>query len=500
MGAPEEESDDPLAGHERYRTVRTLGEGGMGQVLEAEHVLLGTRVVAKVLHERLAGQPALIDRIRLEAQALARLTHPNLVRVTDFDVTAAAGRPFLVMELLKGRSLREELAARGKLPVVEALALCRQALAGLGAAHEAGLIHRDIKLDNLFVCDPARSGEERTVKVLDFGVAKVRDGSATAPAPLAVPTSTGVIVGTPRFFSPEQARGSPVDHRGDIYAMGLVLYMLLAGQGPFDDAINTTDMARAHVFREPDPPSKHGRGVPPELDAIVLKALAKDPTARFASATAFAQELERIQKALEKRTQPLAAMAPGSEPDPLAGAMGWAATERISPEAAEAITKARAARIAATSAAPTARSPGHAAPPSVGPSAPTLPSPGQPAPGQPARSSAPPPGAAPVGPEPTAATRRAGSHAPAPTAPAMPATTPAQRTAYMAPLDLPPPAPVLAPTEPMRPPLSVQRTSAMPQPSLAAPPKGFSSRLAIVIVLLALAGGGIAAFLLLRNM
>src|SRR5690606_36943766 len=135
------------------------------------------------------------------------------------------GRPFFVMEYLPGRSLSDEVEARGGfLPVAEAIEVSRQALAGLGHAHAAGLVHRDMKLDNLFVVDPSTTGGKTLVKILDFGVAKVVGGAGDAPSPLMVPTGTGVVVGTPRFFAPEQARGQKLDHRADIYAMGLVVY------------------------------------------------------------------------------------------------------------------------------------------------------------------------------------------------------------------------------------------------------------------------------------
>src|SRR5690606_3770089 len=274
---------DPLDGSEKYRAIQELGRGGMGEVFLCEHVGLGSKVVVKLLHAELSDKSALVDRMRLEAQALARLNQPNIVRVTDFDRTPT-GRPFFVMEFLPGRSLADLVAERGGvLPVPEAVNMVRQALAGLGAAHQAGMVHRDIKLDNLFVADATgHDGQVRpTIKILDFGVAKVLAPTGDAPAPLAVPTKTGMVVGTPLFFAPEQARGQKLDHRADIYAMGLVLYNLLAGRGPFDDAANITEMARAHVFKVPDPPSRLApQPVSAELDAIVLRAVQKKPEDR----------------------------------------------------------------------------------------------------------------------------------------------------------------------------------------------------------------------------
>ena len=290
-------SYDPLEGSQKYKVLREIGRGGMGEVFLGEHLSLGTKVVIKLLHAELSGKSNLVDRMRLEAQACARLNHPNIVRVTDFDSTAS-GRPYFVMEYLPGRSLLEEVAARGGYVAVEdAIDMVRQALDGLAVAHAAGLVHRDIKLDNLFLCESgSQPGLKPLVKILDFGVAKVVDsGTDQTPAPLMVPTGTGVVVGTPRFFAPEQARGMKLDHRADVYAMGLVLYSLVAGRGPFDDAKTITEMAKAHVLNKPQPPSHYAQqAIPPGLDAAVLHAIAKQPKERFQSAAEFAAELERI--------------------------------------------------------------------------------------------------------------------------------------------------------------------------------------------------------------
>ena len=246
---------DPLFGCASLRTVAFLGRGGMGEILEAEHVALKTRVVVKLLHAQFVGHPGLMDRMRLEAQTLAQLApHPNLVMVHDFGATPA-GRTYLVMERLYGRTLAEELDARGSIPIAEAIEMVRQVLCGLSAAHRAGIVHRDVKLENLFLCD-ANGQIPRTVKVLDFGIAKVLSRARCAPAPISFPTEEGVVVGTPRFLSPEQANNQPVDQRADLYAAGAVLYTLVAGRGPFDDAGSVTDLAKAHVARAPDPPSR----------------------------------------------------------------------------------------------------------------------------------------------------------------------------------------------------------------------------------------------------
>ncbi len=298
-----------------YRYIGPLGRGAMGDVVEAEHVALGKRVVVKLLQERHANRADYVDRMRIEAQALAKISHPNLVQVTDFGQTAQ-GRTFLVMERLRGRNLREELEQRKFLPVLEAMNIVRQSLQGLAAAHDAGIVHRDVKLENLFLCDTTTN--RRNVKVLDFGVAKVIGITGdNTPLPLAFPTAEGVAMGTPRYFSPEQARGREVDWRTDVYAAGIVLYTLIAGKGPFDHHTTLLELTRAHAFEQPEPPSKVApQFVPPDLDTAILKALAKEPLDRFPTAFAFAVELERISSKLnaEQRHQTASVPPPPETP------------------------------------------------------------------------------------------------------------------------------------------------------------------------------------------
>ena len=297
---------DPLAGTP-YRSIRPLGAGGMGEVVEAEHGGLGRRVVVKLLHKRLFGRghaddrAQLADRMRLEGQALGAIEHPNVVAALDCGVTQE-GRPYLVMERLTGRTLRDELDARGPLPLVEAIDLAAQALDGLEAVHRAGLVHRDVKPENLFVCDAA-PGRGRTVKLLDLGVAKIVSASSASPSPLVVPTADGIAMGTPRFFSPEQAVGAPLDGRSDVYSMGMVLHALVTGRTPFDHIRETAALLHAHAESAPHPLSRFAPAPPPPaLEAAVNRALAKRPADRFPSAAAFAAELRRI--ASEHRATP----------------------------------------------------------------------------------------------------------------------------------------------------------------------------------------------------
>ncbi len=280
-----------------YRVLGRLGAGGMGEVFLVEHRETGRKCVAKLLHARLAEDARFVDRTRLEAQSLGRLNHPHIVSVLGAGTTADA-RPFVILELLNGRTLKEELAARGgSIPVAEALTYACQVLSALSAAHGIGVVHRDIKPDNVFLCDQLDGS--RRVKVLDFGVAKVLPGaSPVAPSPLSLPTDEGTVVGTPRFMSPEGARGLPVDERADVYAVALVLYEMLTGRGPFDGA-GKADYLTAHASSDPAPPSQHAsHAIPPELDAAILRALAKDPGLRFSSAEHFKVALDGMRASL----------------------------------------------------------------------------------------------------------------------------------------------------------------------------------------------------------
>jgi eukaryotic-like serine/threonine-protein kinase len=284
---------DPLASTS-FRAVRQIGEGTMGVVYEAEHRILRTRVVVKVLRAEHTSDPVTVDRLRIEAQAAASLRdNAHIVQVMDLG-RLDDGRPYLVMEKLEGRNVFDELAARGPLPVVEAVGFVRQVLAGLAAAHAIGIVHRDIKPANLFVCRP--SGHAVVVKILDFGIAKVLEGAdrERAPQPLAHPTRQGTALGTPRYLPPEQVLGKAVDQRSDIYAVSAVLYRLLTGRDPFYHHTRPYAVMRAHVVEAPVAPSSVAQQpIPEALDAAILKALSKEPKDRFDNAEDFSDALRR---------------------------------------------------------------------------------------------------------------------------------------------------------------------------------------------------------------
>ncbi len=276
-------ADGQIVPGTRYRVLGHLGSGGMGSVYLVEHTELGKQFVLKALFRELAGRKDLVARLRQEWRSLARLNHANIVNVTDAG-TSESGVPFYVMERVEGETLADLLKREHALGVPRAVGIAAAVLDGLSAAHEIGIVHRDVKPPNIFVV--AGGG----VRLLDFGVAKLADQSSE------VITARGVAIGTPRYMSPEQAKGQPVDARADLYAVGLVLFESISGQGPFDDARDANDLLLSHLSKAVPRLSQFHRGVSPDLDDIVMSLLAKDPAARPASAHDVAVSLRAVLK------------------------------------------------------------------------------------------------------------------------------------------------------------------------------------------------------------
>ncbi len=268
---------------ERYRIVRCVAEGAMGRVYLAEHEGLHRQVALKFLHESLVGNAEVAARFAREAVAAARIEHPNVIAVYDSGADAQ-GRFFLAMEFFEGDELRALL--RGEpVPDVRARAILRQVAAALDHAHAQGIVHRDIKPENVLVQRRPDGGD--AVKVIDFGIAKVYEPTSSQGSAL---TRTGFVLGTPEYMAPEQALGASVDHRADLYAFAVVAYEMVVGRRPFDSD-DVMALLRLHMAVPAPAPSSKRAGLPPEVDAVFARALAKAPEARFPTAAAFVEAL-----------------------------------------------------------------------------------------------------------------------------------------------------------------------------------------------------------------
>jgi eukaryotic-like serine/threonine-protein kinase len=289
----------------RYRVLDLVGVGGMGSVYEVEHLELGKRFVLKALLSDLALREDLVARLRNEQRALGRLEHPNIVAVTDAGATSG-NVPYFVMERLDGETLAQRLRRVRRLSPVEALRTANGVLEGLTAAHEIGVVHRDIKPPNIFLAGGSRP------KILDFGVAKIADARGAI-------TARGVAVGTPRYMSPEQASGESVDGRSDLYAVGLILFEMITGAGPFDDARDANEMLLAHLGRVPARLSARAPNITPELDGLVASLLAKDPDSRPPNARTAAARVRSVERAYGASVVADAPTPFASEPPPPPG-------------------------------------------------------------------------------------------------------------------------------------------------------------------------------------
>lgn len=282
-------SEEPRIIAERYRVDELIGHGGMAKVYRGYDVTLGREVAIKVLDPDLARDTAFRTRFRLEAQAASRMSHPSVVRVFDAGDPSSAGdgapaagtpgsEPYIIMELVRGRQLKD-IIAEGAVPVTDAVRYVDGILEALDYSHRAGVVHRDIKPGNVMVT------EKGQVKVMDFGIARaVSDSSSTV-------AETTQIIGTAAYFSPEQAKGEPVDARADLYSTGVVLYELLTGRQPFRGE-SPVAVAYQHVSETPLAPTEVNENAPGALDPIVLRALAKDPYQRYPDAASFRSALD----------------------------------------------------------------------------------------------------------------------------------------------------------------------------------------------------------------
>lgn len=293
--APEAAKYDPLVGTilaERYEIVRRIGEGGMGAVYEGRHSIIGKRVAIKVLLEKFLENEEFMARLLQEARLASSIGHPNIVDVTDFGTTRD-GRAFVVMEYLEGEPLAALVLRDAPLPVERSLYLIKQVASALGAAHAKGIVHRDVKPENVYL---VRRGDQDFVKVVDFGVSKAVHAQEDATSQWQRLTRTGAVLGTPLFMSPEQASGQEdIDERADVWATGLMLYECLTGELPFR-ASNYLGVLAQIQKKDPMAPSvlRPELGIPEPVDRVVMMALQKNRQERFQTMAAFENELDHL--------------------------------------------------------------------------------------------------------------------------------------------------------------------------------------------------------------
>ncbi|MDJ0340289.1 protein kinase [Streptomyces sp. H10-C2] len=282
----------------RYVLRDLLGEGGMASVHLGHDTVLDRPVAIKTLHTSLGNEQSFRERFRREAQAVAKLNHTNIVSVFDSgeDTLDGAMVPYIVMEYVEGKPLNvvlaEDVAQFGAMPAEKALKITGDVLAALAVSHEMGLVHRDIKPGNVMVT------KRGVVKVMDFGIARAMQSGVTSM------TQTGMVVGTPQYLSPEQALGRGVDERSDLYSVGCMLFELTTGRIPFESD-SPLGMAYQHVQEIPPAPSQFNRAISPGVDALIARALKKNPAERFPTADAMHDELERVSASTQPGTTPL---------------------------------------------------------------------------------------------------------------------------------------------------------------------------------------------------
>src|SRR6187402_1146153 len=283
---------DPFIGRDllngQFRILQKMGTGGMGSVYRAAQPAMNREVAIKILHPKLAGRKDLTSRFRREARAMSQLTHPNTVKVFMYGELEDDGSLYIVMEMLEGRNLNQTVRKEGPLPVERAIPILIQCCGALQEAHDLGIVHRDLKPENIFLSK--QGGMADYPKVLDFGLAKVTERQMQPGS--VILTQEGMVFGTPEFMSPEQAQGKTLDARSDIYSLAVILYEVLTGKLPFS-AKSPMDYISKHVTEPIIPLSERvaERRFPPELDAVLTRALSKRPEDRFQTAAEFAEAL-----------------------------------------------------------------------------------------------------------------------------------------------------------------------------------------------------------------
>jgi len=293
LPTPHSKRNDPYLGFvidERYRVEAVIGEGGMGVVYLCKHNVIGKRVAMKVLRADLARDQEVTTRFLNEARAASAIGNPHIIDISDFG-QLPDGSTYFVMEHLDGDALTHVIETNQPIPISRILHIARQLGEALAAAHDAGIVHRDLKPDNIILI--SRGNEKDFVKVLDFGIAKV----STAEGRL---TRVGTVFGTPHYMSPEQAAGTPVDHRGDIYSFGVILYEMASGRVPFD-ADNFMGILTQHMYKAPVPIRALVpviQDIPPGLEAIILKCLSKRPEHRYQTMRDLVAELDKVEKGI----------------------------------------------------------------------------------------------------------------------------------------------------------------------------------------------------------
>jgi serine/threonine-protein kinase len=306
----------------RYRVEGELGRGGMARVYRGTDTVLGRPVAVKVLSPQFAEDANFVTRFRREAQAAARLNHPNLVQV--YDTGSDDGVHYIVMEYVQARTVADYLAGGGRIMPQRAVELAEAVCDALGVAHAQGVIHRDVKPANIMV---TREGQ---VKVTDFGIARVTTNETIE--------QTAAVLGTASYLSPEQAQGGQIDQRSDLYSLGCVLYEMLTGRPPFT-ADSPVAVASKHVLEQPIPPSRINDDISPELDAVVMRALSKNPDNRYQDAEEMKEDLERARRGMPVMATPLMPDTPGAtqvihraQPQPTSVLPSGAATTETSRE------------------------------------------------------------------------------------------------------------------------------------------------------------------------